>query len=127
MSCSEQAAWLTVKTGKGGNLRFGCQIWAPSGSRGRASTRASLPLPPRIVGQAHTHPTRCRDRRFGPAPSRKDKATARQINRVVYTISPDGVWVYDPNTDTQRRILPRNWTDGPEDRNCEPCEGIPQP
>jgi hypothetical protein len=128
ISCDEQAAWLTLESsGAGGGLQWGCQIWPPSAERGRAELPVALPLPGRIFAQAHTHPTRCPIRRYGPKPSGGDKATSKKIGRPIYTISPNGVWIYDPNADKEWRVLPPNWTRGPKDRNCEPCEGIPQP
>lgn len=126
IDCTEQAAWLTLDLGPTG-LSYGCQIWPPTAARGEASIPVALPLPNNIVGQAHTHPTRCPRVRRGPTPSEGDKETSRKINRPIFTVSPNGVWRYDPNSDRERRILPPNWTKGPQNRNCEPCEGIPQP
>jgi hypothetical protein len=79
------------------------------------------------VAQAHTHPTRCRTMRSGPRPSAQDQSVGDQLHVPVFTVSPDGIWRYDPNSKDITRIAPNNWYREPQDRNCKPCEGIPQP
>jgi len=123
--CDEEAAWLTLEAG-GGGLEFGCQIWTPTKAVGETTFRGVIPG--NLVGQAHTHPTRCPNTsRTGPKPSGLDRELANNKNIPVYTISPDGIWAYKPHAKRPERVAPGNWTKGPKDRNCEPCEGIPQP
>lgn len=125
--CTEQAAWLTLSFGNKGRFQYGCDLWPPTAQDSKTSIPVTLPLPGSIVAQAHSHPTRCPKYRRGPEPSAGDRETARRINRPIFTVSPNGVWRYDPVTNKQRRVLPPNWTNGPKSRNCKPCEGIHQP
>jgi RHS repeat-associated protein len=124
-NCSEEAAWLTVEIGDSG-LQIGCQIWKPTHAVAETGFRGVVPG--NLFGQAHTHPTRCPNTsRTGPRPSGPDRELANTKNIPVYTISPDAIWVYWPNAKRPKRVAPSNWTDGPKERNCEPCDGIPQP
>ena len=125
--CTEQAAWLTLTFGNKGRFQYGCDLWPPTAQDSKTSIPVTLPLPGSIVAQAHSHPTRCPKYRRGPEPSAGDRETARTLNRPIFTVSPNGVWRYDPVTNKQRRVLPPNWTNGPKNRNCKPCDGIHQP
>jgi RHS repeat-associated protein len=124
-SCTEEAAWITLSAGPGGGLSFGCDIWPPTGQQEKISFRGVPPS--NLVGQAHTHPTRCPTARGrGPRPSLPDREVANTKQIPVCTISAQGVWCYQPHAKRAERVLPQNWWREPRE-SCEPCTGIPEP
>jgi hypothetical protein len=77
------------------------------------------PVPPGIFAQVHTHPTRCPGRRWGPKPSTQDKTWKIPV----YTISPDGVFKWDPETNRVTREPDHNSITSPN--RCIDCSQFP--
>ena len=120
----EAAAWVTGVDSANGSS-FNCIGWPFSRETAHAQWRGQRP--PGIRALAHTHPTRSRTTsRTGPKPSDKDEETAGQLGVPVYTISPGGIWKYDPRTDQTTLEAPSNWTKGPKARckGRKPCDGV---
>ena len=119
--CTEQGAWITK--GKGGSA--GCSLWPPSGELERMTFRGKVPPPGELLGQAHTHPTRCpKARANGPRPSPTDKGLAELKNIPVCTISTSGIWCYNPKTKKNVQIGSSNWWKSLKQSGCDPCNGI---
>lgn len=108
----EKAAWVTQDTE--GN--FGCVTKGWESLRGKARWPASRPIPDGSKAFAHTHPTRSRSNRSLPQPSGPDKAAADAIGRPVYTVTPEGIWKYDPSTGIVTLEEPANWFHDPQQR-----------
>ena len=117
-SCSEEAAWLySVKVD--GIDQPGCGLWPPLHAPGMQSWPQGKPIPPGIFAQVHTHPTRCPGRRWGPKPSTQDKTWKIPV----YTISPDGVFKWDPETNRVTREPDHNSI--PRPNRCIDCSQFP--
>jgi RHS repeat-associated protein len=119
VSCAEQAAWL-YKVKVNGEDKLGCGVWPDSFANAEQSWPRGKPVPPGIFAQVHTHPTRCPSRRYGAEPSRGD----RKWKIPVYTISPDGVYLWDP--DTGRSIRMPNNRSITEPNRCIDCGKFPK-
>ncbi|MFL6260856.1 MAG: RHS repeat domain-containing protein [Thermoanaerobaculia bacterium] len=124
----EEAAWLYRDSViiNGQPPQEHCGIWPALHAPKEQHWPKGKPLPGQLFAQVHTHPTRAMGSlsRGGPQPSRGDQNTARAYQIPVYTLSPDGIYKFDPSTGKITQEEPANWMDGPK-KKCgpnDPCK-----
>jgi len=118
---NEYAAWVTVSnTGEHGCVTEG---WVSL--QGKAKWPSGLPFPLGSRAFAHTHPTRI-DNPSIPEPSLHDIGSSDSIGYPIYTITPGGIYKYDPKTGRVTQEEPANWDDAPKKRCKKRCKDILQ-
>ena len=75
---------------------------------------------------AHTHPTRASTGKSKPEPSQNDQQAAQAAGQPVCTVSPKGVWKFDPSTGKITKELSSGWSKGPKTRCNRRCPQILQ-
>lgn len=119
----ERATWIVDFVGpqQEGTLQpYRCDLGA--WTRDQHYSRHDGPWPPDVQGIAHTHPTRARDRRSRDEPSENDRAQADRFGIPMYTITPGGIWKYDPATRKTTQERSSNWDDSWR-KECPDCTG----
>ena len=123
MADFEEAAWLyrDAVIINGQPPQEHCGIWPALFAPKEQQWPAGKSLPGVLFAQVHTHPTRAAGSRSrgGPQPSRGDRQTANSYKIPIYTLSPDGIFKYDPGTGKVTQEEPSSWMDAPK-KKCGP-------
>ncbi|MCP4606049.1 MAG: RHS repeat-associated core domain-containing protein [Proteobacteria bacterium] len=118
---TEEAFWVICEKNK-----LSCELWPPTANQGtsvQSNTKFKGKIPKNACALFHTHP-RQKPQKPSTCPG-CDTDVARGLGMPIYSVHPNGIWKFDPNSGKITNEAGKKWYKPIKERCKKPCKGLP--